>query len=138
MGRVVYVIEDDPFWRDWTVDFLRANLDVVIKPVSTEKEFQDRFEEIAGDQPKCLILDVMLQWTEAALDASKPPGSFVEAGLRCYNKLMKDPRTKNTEVLLHTVLDRGDVFGFPRSVGFLRKDEPDAKLLTAVRKALSR
>lgn len=105
----------------------------------THHGFLEKFEEIAERRPSCIILDLMLPWTDTEISAEPPSlDSFMTAGIECQKKLRGDERTSKVPVLIYTVLDRGDLPGLPAGTAQLRKDAPDAKLLGWVREALSR
>jgi hypothetical protein len=133
---IIYVVEDDYLQLEYVCRILQDEFgpDVEVRSIRTESEFWRRFEEIASAQPACVVLDILIQWAEAAVsNESRGPGSFRTAGLRCQKKLSEDARTKNISVIFYTVLDRSDVLDFPREVHYLRKDVPDERFLALVR-----
>lgn len=136
MRKKLYVVEDDYHQAQWTADLLKEEFGeaVELERISTQHEFLTRFEEIALRQPACIILDVMLPWTDK--EVSEEPSSvdsFMTAGIQCCRKLRGDSRTANTQVLIYTVMDRSDLPGLPDRIVHLRKDAPDSRLIAWVK-----
>jgi CheY-like chemotaxis protein len=126
----ILVVEDDKLQYEWLDRFLRENksLNVTrLERIKTEKEFADRFEEIASNPPNVILLDVMLRWADPSPDLTPPPPEvekegFFRAGLRCEQKLAADDRTKNIPIIIYSVLESEDL-------GRDRPDRPNVKFL---------
>ena len=140
MKKKIYVVEDDYGQAQWTMEVLTEAFrdTIIIEHIATHHGFGGKFEEIAASQPACIILDVMLPWTDTAI-TEEPPSldSFMTAGIHCCEQLRKDPRTARIPVLIYTVLDRSDLSGLPNDVEYLRKDSQDRRLVGWVEKALA-
>jgi CheY-like chemotaxis protein len=106
----VLIVEDD--WAQY--EFISQAL-LNLKPVprvvrfGNEKEFNDRFEELAADRPDVILMDIMLRWANPAPQMEQPPeevkrDGFYRAGLRCERMLAGDERTKEIPVIIHSVL----------------------------------
>jgi CheY-like chemotaxis protein len=138
--RVIYVVEDDYLHREWIVKVLRQNFadQLEVKEIKTHSGFEANFEAIAADQPVAVILDVMLQWkdTEVAKDPAKLD-SYLRAGLECASMLAKDPRTRNAQVILYTVLERANMRDIPKGAVYLSKGSRDRDLVACVKTALA-
>jgi CheY-like chemotaxis protein len=127
----IVVVEDDKLQYEWLDPLLRQSktLNVTrLERIKTEKEFYDKFEEIASDPPDVILLDIMLRWADPAPDFTPPPpeidrdAGFFRAGLRCEQKLAADDRTKNIPIIIYSVLESEDL-------GRDRPDRPNVKFL---------
>jgi CheY-like chemotaxis protein len=119
----ILVVENDFLQYDWLEKSLEQTLpDAELDHIKTEQAFQQRFEELARKPPDIIIMDVMLQWTEAneeleALEDESIPGNVqlaldegpYRAGLRCEEMLAHDSRTKAIPVILYTILEHKDL-----------------------------
>jgi CheY-like chemotaxis protein len=133
----IYLVEDDPLQVDWVREILTNEFggSLEIGVINSETQFLEKFDEIATKQPACIIVDVMLPWTEAKMNQSGRPkdiGTFQDAGLRCVAKLSGDGRTKAIPVLLYTVLDKNDII-LPLGAHYMRKDAPDPRFIQKIR-----
>jgi CheY-like chemotaxis protein len=138
------LVEDDPFILEW-VERLRNEefQDVEILEVRSESEFLSRKEQLANSGVSGIILDVMLPWegdSQAGLaDPGEPRGEYFDAGIRILKDIVQTPKLSSAAVLIHTVNDRSAVEIPPTTkpeVTFLRKDEPDEKLVRWVKRHL--
>jgi DNA-binding response OmpR family regulator len=61
------VVEDDKMQYQFLHNALRESKTLgplrVVR-ISTEKGFNDRFEEIAADKPDVILMDIMLRWAD--------------------------------------------------------------------------
>jgi CheY-like chemotaxis protein len=139
--KLIYVVEDDYLEAEFTLGLLQETFgdSVETEHIATHHAFLTKFEEIAKRQPACIILDVMLPWTDTEVtDQPSTLDSFMTAGVQCRNKLRVDGRTTNIPVLVYTVLDRGDLQGLPEGTTYLRKDAPNHRLIEWVKEAFSK
>ena len=139
--KLIYVVEDDYHQAQWTLERIKEEFgeSVEVQLITTHYQFNQRLEEIGLRLPVCIILDVMLPWTDT--EVSEQPAnmdSFMTAGIDCLKKLHGDPRTAAIPVLIYTVLDRSDLTGLPDGTAFLRKDSPDYRMIAWVKEALSK
>lgn len=137
----IYLIEDDYGQAQWTIDLLEESFgeSIDIVHVATHHKFRESFNDIAVNQPACIILDVMLPWSDTAI-AAEPPSlhSYMTAGIQCSEQIRSDPRTDRIPILIYTVLDRGDLSDIPSNVDYLRKDAQDQRLIDWVMSALEK
>lgn len=74
--------------KEWLEDQFSGS---VVRKMRTAKEFHDAFEEIVLDPPDVIILDVMVQYTDAddedLRDEIADEQDMFTAGARCYDKL---------------------------------------------------
>ena len=137
----IYVVEDDYGQAQLTIvaleDSFGDSIDIV--HIATHHKFREKFEEIAANLPLCIILDVMLPWSDTAI-AEEPPSieSFLTAGFQCCEQIRNDPRTTKIPILIYTVLDRSDIKGLPKNVDYLRKDSADQRLIDWVKGAFEK
>jgi CheY-like chemotaxis protein len=126
----VLIVEDDKVqFQSFEKALRESSVISRINRIRTEKEFNDRFEEIALDKPDVILMDIMLRWADPEPDLPPPPPEidnegFYRAGLRCERLLARDDRTKNIPIVIYSVLDSGQVGKeIPRrpGVNFLNK-----------------
>lgn len=82
--------------------------------VRTEHEFRERLNDLRRNPPDLFLLDVMLRWTDPIPKMVTPPpevevGGPFRAGLRCERLLRESPETRETPVVLYTVLEDEDL-----------------------------
>jgi len=150
--RNILVVENDFLQSDWLVKSLRqAFPQAKVWQIKTESAFRDSFEAIAQNPPDAIVMDVMLQWTEASDDIEEQtfPKRVLDegpyrAGLRCEEMLTADGRTKNIPMILYTILERHDLEpDFPDlnahpNVKHLRKDSTPEPLIQLIREVRER
>jgi len=137
--KIIYWLEDDGLYQDYCQRLLASEFgkEVDVRWIATEKEFNDRFLEIADTKPACILIDIMLQWTETSLhDQSTGIGEYLTAGFRCLTRLANDAETKSIPIIFYTVLDPKDVLGAPLGVPWVRKDSSDKRLVDQIRDAI--
>ncbi len=111
----VLVVEDDKAQYEFIEDVLRNTKPVSrVERFSTEREFYERFEELAADRPDVILMDIMLRWDNPARDMKEPPEEvaregFYRAGLRCERMLAGDERTSGIRVIIYSVLEPEDL-----------------------------
>lgn len=135
----VLIVEDDKAQYEFIDKTLKNMKDVSrVERFSTEREFYDRFEELAADKPDVILMDIMLRWDNPARQMEQPPEKviregFYRAGLRCEKMLADDERTANIRVIIYSVLDPEDL---PERDGveFLPKNFDRKELERAVRR----
>lgn len=140
----IVVVEDDKLQYEWLDRCLRQSKPLKVtrlERIKTEKEFYDRFDEIASDPPNVILLDIMLRWADPAPNLTPPPPEvgqegFFRAGLRCEQKLATDARTKNIPIIIYSVLEREDLGPEQPNrakVKFLGKDFQERAIEVAIR-----
>ena len=128
----ILLLEDDHIQRDYVKDTLEKRFRVTVATLSCEKSFIDGFEAIATAPPDLAILDVMLMWARPSREASEGEGhtSPEEAGVRCAERFLADPRTLATRVVLYSVFPEADIVGRDRVPGVpVVVKEPDCENL---------
>jgi CheY-like chemotaxis protein len=137
----ILIVEDDYMDVESLQSGLRDKLDATVDVISTESEFCAKFDQVAGDPPDFVVLDVMLRWTDPTPDlnvedipAEVRRDGFYLAGVRCHTKLQSDPRTKNIPVAFYTTLERNE---FGLSVVHITKEEEIDALVRVIRSKLS-
>ena len=101
----VLIVEDDEDQAEDLEKTLRSAFKgIKITRIELEREFLERFDEVAEGRYDLAILDMMLEWSDPAPNLPPPPGTFDEAGLRCHQKLKSDARTAHVPVLVLSVL----------------------------------
>jgi CheY-like chemotaxis protein len=139
----ILIVEDDRVQFQLLRQVMQESKSIAaleIKRISTEKEFYDRFDEIASDKPAVILLDIMLRWADPAPNLELPPTEvdregFYRAGFRCERRLAADKRTQNIPVIFYSVLEYEDLIEeLPQrpQVKYLNKDFD----LKTIRKAL--
>jgi CheY-like chemotaxis protein len=111
----ILIVEDDyTYFADLKLDlegdreFARRGLKVIL--VESEREFGEKFEDIAEAQYDFAIIDVMVKWEGRETNRKRPDeevlkGGYYRAGFRCLKKLRADPRTSSLRVVVHSNLD---------------------------------
>ena len=143
MRDSILSVEDDALQSEWIRQTIATRFpDARLNQISTEYEFESKFEEIASKPPKLILLDVMLRWTDPAPNMPPRPeevkqGGIGQAGIRCERRLKADPRTKNIPVILYTVLQTGSL-QLPAHVTHLQKNADPSELLRRISETLQR
>lgn len=144
----IIIVEDDHLQAEWLESNLRSAFrgsDVL--RISTEAEFYDWFDSLREESiaPDVFVIDVMLRWTDPSPEMRKAPeevvkNGFYRAGLRCQRRILSDPRTLSTPIILYTVLEELDLanelIGQPSNVTYLRKDSAPEPLIKLIRETL--
>lgn len=148
----IWIVEDDELQLSWLKGLLETEVPGArIRKISTELEFRNALEDLKGDPPDLIILDIMLRWTDPAPDMIPAPAEvrenqFFRAGIRCERLLRQDPRTQEVPVILYTVLEEGDLqqadfdidlHNLHKKTRYINKASDPSQLLAAVRSALS-
>lgn len=112
----ILLIEDDFLYSeelkfDLTDYFAGASIALRIDVISTEREFSERFEEIAKTNYDLIIVDVMVKWEGREREKKRPDsnvleGGYYRAGFRCIDRLRADTRSAETKILVHSNLDK--------------------------------
>lgn len=117
-----------------------------IQVISTESEFRLEFDKISQSPPDVIVMDIMVRWADPTPDLQAPPEDvltegFYTAGLRCEQMLAHEPKTRNTPVILYTVLEPTDLDGEitkrGRNVIVLPKAPEISALVELIRKVTS-
>jgi CheY-like chemotaxis protein len=112
---------------------------VEIKRICTEAAFRAQIPQIVEDNPDCVLLDVMVRWTDVSRDMPAAPEEVKEegnfrAGLRCERLLHEV--APDLPTILYTVLDRKDlgeeILNHPK-VRHITKEANFAPLFDAIR-----
>ena len=111
----ILVIEDDYEYfavlrDDLETDSELSKHSLDIMSIESEREFLDRFEEIAEGAFDFVIMDVMVKYEGREPDQRRPShevlkGGYYRSGFRCLEKLRQDPRTRHLRVVVHSNLD---------------------------------
>lgn len=141
MKKRILLIEDDHFHRELIESRIRGrweNIDFVFEPITNEKAFRERFDELAARPFDLVIIDQMLPYTSWEDESHNRDALELDAfrgGTRCYQRLREDPRTRSVPVVFYTILDRESV---PEGTVYVNKtgDSEMRKLLEAAGKAL--
>jgi len=133
------ILEDDPWHAEVMERLLKESFPLVkVEILLTEKMFREAFEAMAGNPPLAVILDQMLPWTEEDDPDSKagaPAEGPLRAGTRCFERLQRDPRTKDLPVVFFSHLDASH---FPPGVRAVRKSaDPKLKKLVQLLKEVA-
>lgn len=140
------LIEDDPFLIEWIDRLIGEHFpEIHLVKVCSERDFLIRREELASQRFKGIILDVMLPWEDGvditSTEHADPRGEYFDAGLRILEDIVQTPLLAVAPVLVHTVNDRSAVNLSPMGkcdITFLRKDEPDSRLVRWIDRTLAR
>ena len=148
----ILLIEDDNLYSDELETDLKADRAISesiprIDLVSSEREFRERFEEIAEANYDFAIIDMMVLWERSRPDRKKPPqdvldGGIYRAGFRCMDWLRKDSRTKDLPIVIHTNFSDREVPDLQKKyqgplTRFLPKSGEKEPLLTLLREWLA-
>ncbi len=144
----ILIVEDDHLQAELLIETFRDESDLasaLINRISTEREFRERFEEIAHNPPDVIIMDVMLRWADPTPDTIEPPpeikmDGFHRAGLRNEKQLAGDPRTRDIPVVLYTILEAADLEGMAErpTVYYQPKDSEYGPLVQTIRSLVRR
>lgn len=111
----ILIVEDDHLYADWLQSVLEKHFrGAEFRRIGTESEFRNGIGEIAAHPPDIVILDIMLRWTRPSPNMPPMPSEideegFYRAGFRCERLLREHEATKNTPVILYTVLEKNDL-----------------------------
>lgn len=113
----ILIVEDDYLQAELIEEALRqeaALAPLEFERLSTESQFNERFEKLAANPPDLIIMDIMLRWTDPAPDMKAPPSDiekdgYYRAGLRIEKLLAQDPRTRSVPIILYTILEDIDL-----------------------------
>jgi len=111
----IIIVEDDHLQEGPLEEHLsRAVQGAELVTFSTEREFRNYFPQLRERVPDLVVMDVMLRWSDPEPDAPLPPeevvsGGYYRAGLRCAQLLAEDEKLRRVPVILHTILERGDL-----------------------------
>jgi CheY-like chemotaxis protein len=142
--RPVLLVEDDPMQADLLIESLATQLQVETDVISTELEFQSRFEEIAKDPPRVVVMDVMLRWADPQPETPPPPRAqtFHRGGVRCLRMLQQDERTKSIPAIVFTILEERDLLQDMRDMAvtaeYIPKSIHGEAIVKRIQSALSR
>jgi CheY-like chemotaxis protein len=107
----ILLVEDDPDQAELIKSKLNAEFrECVVRVISTESDFRRSVDGIANDPPAVVVMDIMLRWCDVGPDMPAQPEDvllegYSRAGVRCCQLLKEDPRTRNTPVVVYSVLD---------------------------------
>ena len=142
----ILLIEDDYLQAKTIQSGLQERLrgeypNLSFEVISTESEFYDRFEKIAQEGFRIIIIDVMLRWASPSPDMPMPlpeviEGGFFRAGLRCQQKLALDARTSSIPTIIYTVLDESQLPALPTGVKLVAKSGDLHSLAEEIRRTL--
>jgi CheY-like chemotaxis protein len=134
--KKLLLIEDDPFMIEWIVRLLK-NEKIEVDCIRSEREFLLRLKALKRADYLGIIVDLMLPWEDGVLQDSDeytiPRGDYAVAGERIIMDLRGSTGLAGLPVLLYTVNDKPGIVG----AEYMRKDEPDEKLIVWVRHALA-
>ena len=137
----ILIVEDDHFHKQVIEEKFRGHLgpDTKICWVRYEKEFVQRFNEIAEMHYDLAILDQMMPWTDEddeEYDADAPKDGPLRAGTRCWERLKATESTKDRPAIFFTNLEKRTV---PDGAPYVRKkdDEEMTQLLQEADRRLS-
>jgi len=117
MSGKILVVEDDYLQSEWLIEKLKEEFpDYEIELLCTESDFYRYHAGIvnAEKKPDVVLMDVMLSWADPSPNMPEPPEEvkqkgFYEAGLRCRNMMISDPKTRDIHVVLYTQLENSDL-----------------------------
>jgi hypothetical protein len=134
---ILYLVEDDDFQAESLCELIGEKFpSIEVKRIATHSGFKKQFEQLAEDQPVCIIIDEMLKWKNDSIsEAPRDLNSYLQAGTDCRLQMLSDPRTDRIPALIYSVLDPSDV-KLPRDTKFLRKDSHESKLIQWIKGAL--
>jgi CheY-like chemotaxis protein len=144
----IVLVEDDWLQAEWIESRLRESFhNVETKRISTEQEFNVQLAAFVVAPPDVFIIDVMLRWANPEPDMAEPPtevqeNGYFRAGLRCKDKIIEHEHTRNTPIILYTVLEELDLDQSlqdkPVHVVYLRKDSDPEPLIRKIRELMRR
>jgi len=125
--RSILIVEDDHFHRQVIEKRLTEHLGegTTFRAIRNEKEFVRSFDEIKTAGYDLALVDQMLPWThedDEEIDDDAPPAGPLRAGLRCAERLAKDPLTSSMPVIFFTNLERKTV---PENAPYVRKKDDE-------------
>jgi len=143
----IVIVEDDYLQAEGVREALDAAFPgAKIDRIATELEFSDRLDELRGEIPDVVVMDVMLRWTDPEPEMRYPPDAIRRAGpsrpgFRCRKLLQQHERTRNIPVILYTVLSRDDLDRDLKMLGsdaveFVAKDSDFTELIQRIRELL--
>ena len=141
----ILLIEDDPFVIEWVKRLVQDEFQdgVAVEVICSELEFLVWLQDFSRLDVRAIIVDLMLPWEDGVQvdpkDNREPRGDHLIAGTRIIEDLARDSKLQGLPILFYTVNDRPDDrndFNKPPNLTYMRKDEPDDKLMTWIRRAL--
>lgn len=137
--QTIVLVEDDPEQINSLTTLLKHCLNSInVIVVETEAEFMSRLPSFESTPPLFFIFDAMFPWSR---DLHKKPRAKGYAGIRCAKAVLSRPRTKRVLIIIHSVLETGDLrreFGkFPNNVQFHCKLSHPTSLALMVRSLLA-
>ena len=144
MSRYVVLLEDDPQQRLWIAGALKEAFPALeVRELISERAFRDEYPNTGASMPAAFILDRRVRWDVTRRDWLTPPGDVregkpEEAGLRCRERLLKDPATSRVPIIIYTAA--GDLPDYadmdPDTFFFLSKDSDLSVLIGRIGKCL--
>ena len=141
--NTIWLIEDDPTQAADIAQGLGAEFDAEVKRIPTELEFRQRFDDILASNPRVVVIDLLLRWTDPSEDMEPfppdvdPNKGFLTAGLRCQQRLTANPRTRDVPIVIYTIVnghDSGvDPNSLPKNARFIRKESNYSNLFDSVK-----
>ena len=142
------LVEDDPFVTEWVIRLIQKDIElrnkVEIVAVQSEREFLLRKNALLTEEVTGIIVDLMLPFENGVsgeeLAHMEPRGKIFHAGLRVLKDIAAWTGARTVPVLLYTVNDRPSQDALPQGLRleYLRKDEPDEKLVRWIKRAMLR
>jgi CheY-like chemotaxis protein len=111
----VVIVEDDHLQTAPLTEHLNAAFaPVTVEALASEEDFRTALPRFAQRPPDLVVMDVMLRWNFPRPNRPKPPADVVEggyyrAGLRCVKLMLADEALRSVPVVLHTILEVGDL-----------------------------
>jgi len=109
------LIEDDPLQAEWvTSAFKRDFKHIEVWNIHTERGFLTQIDQIETWMPDLIILDVMIRWTDPAVEMSDVPEDiisegFLNAGFRCMERISRSETLYAVPIIMYSVLATADI-----------------------------
>lgn len=140
------LFEDLVDWQDIARDRLE-NAGYSVTVIHTEEEFYRKVSEFEADPPVCFVIDMMVVWTEPALNMPPAPdevkkNGFRRAGARCQKKIGESKLLKSIPVVFWTILSEERLTeeyqgSLPKNCCYLSKDMEIEKLIEMIGRRVS-